>query len=101
MCPGFLRRSAGGGPRRVGSAGGAVAVRDRVALWALAGGALAAVAAWRLVGPWPAMVVGVLAVLVACMAYRVEASRIDLDHLPLDDEGSRGPASASAAEIDQ
>ena len=84
-------------PVGVGSAGGAVTVRDRVALWTLTAGVLAAVAAWRFVGPWPAMVVAVLAVLVACAAYRVERPRIDLDHLPLDEEEAQAPASASAS----
>ncbi|WP_375388524.1 hypothetical protein [uncultured Amnibacterium sp.] len=87
-----------------------MAVRDRVALLALAAGVLVGVAAWRLAGPWPAIVVGVLAVLVACAAYRAEAPRIDLDHLPLEQQGGAadalvgGSASAPApapAETDQ
>lgn len=82
-------------PVGVGSAGGAVTVRDRVALWTLTAGVLAAIAAWRFIGPWPALAVGVLAVLVACAAYRAERPRIDLDHLPLDEADAQAPASAT------
>jgi hypothetical protein len=79
--------------------GDAVAVRDRVVLGALLGGAVAAVLLWRVGGPVPSLLVVVLAVLVACAAYRVEAPRIDLTGTPwLDGEGAPAEQEARAAE---
>jgi hypothetical protein len=60
--------------------GGSVAGRDRVVLAALAVGVVLALLVWRFVGPWPSLVLILVAVGVACAAYRIEPSRIDLDH---------------------
>jgi hypothetical protein len=62
--------------------GDAVALRDRVVLWVLAGGAGLALLSWHLVGPWAAMVVLVLALVAAAVAYRIEPPRIDLNGSP-------------------
>ena len=54
-------------------------MRDRVVLWVLGAGALIALTVWLRIGPWPAMVVGLVALLLASVAYRIEPPRIDLD----------------------
>jgi hypothetical protein len=76
-----------------------VATRNRVALWALCSGALLAIATWQLVGRWPALIVGIVAVLAASVAYRIEPPRMPLQ----DDEAAGVRPSLGAAErpIDQ
>lgn len=58
--------------------GESVATRNRVVLWALGAGALMVVVTWQLVGPWPAMAVGIVAVLIASVAYRIERPNLPL-----------------------
>ena len=80
-----------------------MALRDRIVLSALGGGALVALVLWLRVSPWPAMVVVLLAVVVAAVAYRLEPPRIDLDGLPLTadkDETADAPARTSGR-VDQ
>lgn len=55
-------------------------MRDRVVLLVLAAGVIAAVLSWRLVGPWCALAIGLVALAVACVAYRIEAPCIDVEH---------------------
>jgi hypothetical protein len=62
--------------------GDAVVVRDRVVRWVLCGGAVLALLTWHLLGPWPAMILVVLAVVAAAVTYRIEPPRIDLDGTP-------------------
>ncbi|WP_133767522.1 hypothetical protein [Amnibacterium kyonggiense] len=57
-----------------------MALRDRVVLWALGSGSVLSLLAWHFVHPWAALVVGLLALAVAGIAYRIEKPRIDLDH---------------------
>jgi hypothetical protein len=64
--------------------GESVATRNRVVLWALGVGALLAIATWQLVGPWAAMAVGIVAVLVASVAYRVERPNLPMGDDPAD-----------------
>ena len=61
-------------------------MRDRVVLWVLGCGALAALAAWHVIGPWPAIVLVALAVMGAALVYRIEPPTIDLDGTPWLDE---------------
>ncbi|MBW4042243.1 MAG: hypothetical protein HIU86_08970 [Acidobacteria bacterium] len=53
--------------------------RDRVVLRVLATGFLAGMLTWRGLGPWAALGVGLVALAVASVVYRVESPRIDLD----------------------
>lgn len=54
-------------------------MRDRVVLWTLVCGVGVALLAWEAIGPWPAMVLALLAVVGASLVYRIERPRIDLD----------------------
>jgi hypothetical protein len=83
--------------------GDAVAVRDRVVLWVLGCGGIAAFLAWRLIGPWPGLVLILLAVVVAAVAYRIEAPRIDLHGSPtwVDDAAGDAQADSRSETIDQ
>ncbi len=55
-------------------------VRDRVVRWTLSLGAVIALLAWHLAGPWASLVLVLLALGVAAAAYRVDAPRIDVEH---------------------
>src|SRR4051812_1436635 len=66
---------AGGCPRSTTHVGDAVAVRDRVVLWVLGCGAPGTLLAWRLLGPWPGMLLLIATLLVAALAYRIEPPR--------------------------
>jgi hypothetical protein len=57
-----------------------VTVRDRVVLWVLATGFVSALLAWHHLGRWPALAVGLIALGIACLAYRIEAPRVDVEH---------------------
>lgn len=59
-----------------------MAMRDWIALAVVASGGLAAFAVWRPLGPWPALVLGLLAVVSAGVVYRLEPSTIRLGHWP-------------------
>lgn len=59
-----------------------MAMRDRIALAVLAGGGLAALAVWHPLGPWPALVLGLLAVVAAGVIYRLEPSTMRFGHWP-------------------
>jgi len=71
-----------------------MAVRDRVVLAALGGGAVVAAVLWVALSPWAALVAVLLALVVASIAYRVEPPRIDLDGLPARAEEDAGSRSA-------
>jgi hypothetical protein len=53
-----------------------VGLRDRVVLVIVVGGVLAVLAVARLAGAWPALVLGLLVVVAAGVAYRVEPPRL-------------------------
>ena len=55
-------------------------VRDRVVLWVLATGFVAALLSWLFLGHWFALGLGVAAIGIACVVYRIEPTRIDLEH---------------------
>jgi hypothetical protein len=74
-----------------------VAVRDRVVLWVLLVGGAVALLTWRSVGPWPAAVLGVAALLVASVAYRIEPPRSDLGGEPPTFETVAGPVAEAVA----
>ena len=71
-----------------------MAVRDRVVRWALGLGAVLALSAWHFVGPWASLVLVVLALGVAAVAYRIEAPRIDVTHPEGWSAGSADPTPA-------
>ena len=88
-----------------------MAVRDRVVLCTVAVGACASLVGWQVLGRWPALVLLILAIAAASIAYRIEPPRIDLGELPrrLPDVlegpdpqvGGRGAALAEGEPIDQ
>ena len=55
-------------------------VRDRIVIALLISGAVISVALWGAGAPWAALVIVLLALGAAAVAYRIEAPRIDLDH---------------------
>ena len=89
-----MRRTFSPLPRALGDA---VTERDRVVLRLLATGAVAAPLAWQYLGPWLALSVGLIALGLAGIAYRIEAPRIDLDR----PEGWEHREAEEAERIDQ
>jgi hypothetical protein len=96
-------RASSGSPSLRRVSGDAVAVRDRVVLWVLAGGGIAAFLCWRLLGPWPGLILILVTVLVAAVAYRIEAPRIDLHGSPtwVDDAAGDAQSDSRSETIDQ
>ncbi len=75
-------------------------VRDRVVRWALGVGAVLALLAWHLAGPWASLVLVLLALGIAAAAYRVEAPRIDVEH-PIAWRDASAEASPPPERVDQ
>ena len=82
-------------------AGGAMTLRDRLVLAIVGGGALGVLGAGMLGGPWPALVLGVVVVLVAAAAYRIQPPRFDEWPWPDEDEARRVAAAERGETADQ